>query len=170
VPSWYSALVPTSGGSPTPAWNMTQQLAFMASEGISRSVIAFSTPGANVFRGDQLATIALARLINEQTAAYARAYPDKFAFYAVVPLPYTQAAIAEATYALDTLGAAGIVLFSNFEGKYLGNPAFTPFFQAMNARGAGQVFFVHPSTPYLVVDGQFIEANPTTYPSGTIEF
>jgi hypothetical protein len=133
-------------------------------------VIAFSAPGANVYPGDKRKTLALARLINEQTAAYARAYPDKFAFYAVVPLPYTQDAIAEMNYAFETLGAAGIVLFSNYEGRYLGDPAFTPFFQALNARGQGQLVYVHPSTPYIKVDGKFIEANPTTYPTGMTEF
>ena len=91
----------------------------MASQGISHSVLAFSSPGANAYPGNEAATAALARLINEQSAAYARAYPSRFSFYAVVPLPYTQAAIAEAVYALDTLGAVGIALYSNFEGDML---------------------------------------------------
>jgi predicted TIM-barrel fold metal-dependent hydrolase len=142
----------------------------MANQGISHSVLAFSSPGANVYPGKQAATVALARLINEQSAAYARAYPSRFSFYAIVPLPYTQDAIAEAMYALDTLGAAGIALYSNFEGRYLGDPSFTPFFKAMNARGAGQVIYIHPTTPYMLVNGSLIEANPTTYPTGNIEF
>ena len=142
----------------------------MASQGISHSILAFSSPGANVYPGKQAATVALARLINEQSAAYARAYPSRFSFYAVVPLPYTQDAIAEAVYALDALGAAGIALYSNFEGRYLGDPSFTPFFKAMNARGAGQIIYIHPTTPYMLVNGSLIEANPTTYPTGNIEF
>jgi predicted TIM-barrel fold metal-dependent hydrolase len=170
VPDWYRAIVPTTGGNPTPSWNITGHLAFMASQGISRAVLAFSSPGANVYPGNQAATIALARLINEQSAAYARAYPRQSTFYAVVPLPYTQAAIAEAKYALDTLGAVGIALYSNFEGHYLGDSSFTPFFEAMNARGADQIIYVHPTTPYLRVNGTLIEANPTVYPTGNIEF
>jgi predicted TIM-barrel fold metal-dependent hydrolase len=142
----------------------------MASQGISRAILAFSAPGANAYPENKAATIALARLINEQTAAYARAYPDRFNFYAVVPLPYTQEAISEANYALDALGAAGIALYSNFEGHYLGDPSFKPFFEAMNARGAGQIIYVHPTTPYIRVNGQLVEANPTIYPSGNIEF
>jgi len=142
----------------------------MASQGISHAVVAFSSPGANVYPGNREATLALARLINEQSAAYARVYPKHFSFYAVAPLPYTQDAIAEAMYALETLGAAGIALYSNFEGRYLGDPAFKPFFQAMNARGADQIIYVHPTTPYLRVNGSLVEANPTTYPTGNIEF
>jgi predicted TIM-barrel fold metal-dependent hydrolase len=170
VPDWYRAIVPKTGGNPTPQWNVSSHLSFMASQGVSRAVLAFSAPGANVFPGNQAATIALARLINEQTAAYARAYPNQFTFYAVVPLPYTQYAIAEAAYALDVLGASGIALYSNFEGHYLGDPSFTPFFKAMNARGAGQIIYVHPTTPVLRVNGQLVEANPTIYPTGNIEF
>jgi predicted TIM-barrel fold metal-dependent hydrolase len=170
VPDWYRSIVPKTGGNPTPSWNVSGHLSFMESEGISRAVLAFSAPGANVYPENQAATVALARLINEQTAAYARAYPNHFTFYAVVPLPYTQHAIAEAKYALDTLGAAGIALYSNFEGHYLGDPSFTPFFAAMNARGNGQIIYVHPTTPYLRVNGSLIEANPTTYPTGNIEF
>jgi predicted TIM-barrel fold metal-dependent hydrolase len=142
----------------------------MASQGISHAVVAFSSPGANVYPGNQAATTALARLINEQSSAYARVYPKRFSFYAVMPLPYTEAAIVEATYALGTLGAAGIALYSNFEGRYLGDVAFTPFFQVMNGRGADQIIYVHPTTPYLRVNGSLIEANPTTYPTGNIEF
>jgi predicted TIM-barrel fold metal-dependent hydrolase len=142
----------------------------MDSQGISHAVLAFSSPGANVYPGNQAATIALARLINEQSAAYARAYPNRFSFYAVVPLPYTQDAISEAMYALDTLGAAGIALYSNFEGRYLGDRFFRPFFDAMNARGPNQIIYVHPTTPYLRLNGSLVEANPTTYPTGNIEF
>ncbi|KAJ6192655.1 hypothetical protein J3E72DRAFT_389601 [Bipolaris maydis] len=170
VPDWYRAIVPRTGGNPTPSWNVTGHLDFMASQSISQAVLAFSAPGANVYPGNQAATIALARLINEQSAAFARAYPNKFTFYAVVPLPYTPNAIAEATYALDTLGAAGIALYSNFEGRYLGDAAFKPFFEAMNARGSNQIIYVHPTTPYIRLNGTLIEANPTVYPTGNIEF
>ncbi|KAG6814703.1 hypothetical protein H0H93_012550 [Arthromyces matolae] len=142
----------------------------MASEGISHSVFSFSAPGANVFQGSETLTIALARLMNEQSAAYVRSNPDKLSFFAVVPLPYTSAAITEANYALDTLGAAGIFLTSNFEGTYLGNAAFTPFFSAMNDRKEKQIFFIHPSTPYLKIDNKLVEANPTPYLTGKIEF
>lgn len=170
VPDWYRTIVPTTGGNPTPSWNLTGHLDFMAGQGISRAILAFSSPGANVYPGNYAATIALARLINEQSAAYARAYPQQLGFYAVVPLPYTQAAISEAHYALNTLGAAGIALYSNFEGHYLGDSNFTPFFAAMDARSSKQIIYVHPTTPYLRINGSLVEANPTVYPTGNIEF
>ncbi|KAF8152564.1 hypothetical protein B0H34DRAFT_800966 [Crassisporium funariophilum] len=173
VPDWYRAIVPFTGQNPTPQWNLSSHLSFAASLGITHSIISFSTPGANVFKGDQLRTIALARLVNEQTAAYARLLPDKFTFYAVVPLPYTDAAIREAEYAIKTLGAVGLALYSNFEGMYLGNPEFRPFFEAVDGLETGsgrKILFVHPGDPFLKVGAQFVEANPTLYPSGIVEF
>lgn len=142
----------------------------MDGEGINHSIFSISAPGANVYKGQQVATIALARLLNEQAAAYVRAYPKRLSFYAVVPLPYATAAITEAKYAINTLGAAGIILTSNFEGIYLGDSRFTPFFSAINALGKGQILYIHPSAPYIKVNGAFIEANPTTYATGNIEF
>lgn len=170
VPTWYQALVPTTGGSPTPAWDIVSYLSFMQTEGIARSIFSFSAPGANVFQGSKGLTVALARLINEQSAAYAKVYPKELSFYAVVPLPYTQEAITEAKYALDKLGAVGITLTSNFEGLYLGNTLFKPFFDALNNRGGKQIIFVHPSAPYIKVNNTLVEANPTLYPTGIIEF
>ncbi|KAG6833103.1 hypothetical protein H0H87_011514, partial [Tephrocybe sp. NHM501043] len=170
VPAWYKALVPVTGGNPTPDWDIDTYLSFMASEGIAHSVFSFSAPGANVFQGSQGLTVAMARLMNEQAAAYARAYPSKLSFYAVVPLPYTTEAIIEATYALDHLGAAGIFLTSNFEGVYLGNAQLKPFFDAMNKRSTKTIFYIHPSAPYVKVSNKLVEANPTPYPTGNIEF
>ncbi|TFK36383.1 hypothetical protein BDQ12DRAFT_686809 [Crucibulum laeve] len=170
VPSWYKLLVPTTGGNPTPDWTLAGHLSFMEQQGIARAILAFSAPGANVYQGNKPLTVSLARLINEQSAAYCRANPTKLDFYAVVPLPYTTEAIREARYAVNVLGAVGIVLTSNYEGTYLGNVAFKPFFEAVNSFGGRQIFYIHPSAPYVKVNNKLVEANPTPYPTGNIEF
>ncbi|EDR03315.1 uncharacterized protein LACBIDRAFT_295281 [Laccaria bicolor S238N-H82] len=170
VPDWYQALVPITGQNPTPSWDLATYLSFMASEGISHSVIGFSAPGPNVYQGNKKQTLALARLMNEQVAAYCRTNPKQLSFYAVVPLPYTAEAINEANYALDTLGAVGIFLTSNVEGLYLGNAQFKSFFDAINKRQGRQILYIHPGTPYLTVGNKLYEANPTTYATGNIEF
>lgn len=170
VPDWYRLLVPVTGGNPTPTWDMTSYMSFMDSEDIDRAVFSFSAPGANVFQGQRLATVALARLMNEQAAAYCAAFPNRLKFYAVVPLPYVQEAIIEAQYALTRLGAAGIFLTSNFEGTYLGDASFRPFFQAIDKMSGKKVLYIHPGTPYVKYNNHLIEANPTPYPTGNIEF
>ncbi|KAF8156882.1 hypothetical protein B0H34DRAFT_657833 [Crassisporium funariophilum] len=170
VPSWYQALYPDIGGNPVPDWTMDAQLSFMAGQGIQRSIIAFSTPGPNVYAGNKALTVALARILNEQAAAYCRAYPGKFSFYAQVPLPWTTEAIREARYAINELGAVGIWLQSNIQGKYLGHTDFKPFFQTVNSWPGRQILYIHPALPVMKVGNTIIEANPTPYITGKIEF
>jgi predicted TIM-barrel fold metal-dependent hydrolase len=86
----------------------------------------------------------MARDVNEFAAEVARAHPARFGFFATLTLPDVDGALVEAAYALDALGAAGVVLLANTHGEYLGAPAHEPLFAELNRRGA--VVFVHPST------------------------
>jgi hypothetical protein len=70
--------------------------------------------------------------------------PDRFGFVATLTLPDVDGAIAEATYALDVLGASGVVLLANTHGTYLGAPEQEPLLAELARRAA--VVFVHPST------------------------
>jgi len=161
-------LVPTTGGSPTPSWNAHDHFAFMASNGIKHGVMSISAPGTGVYDVvggySEHAAAALARLLNEYLAALAGAYPEYLSFYAVMPLPYSERAFKEATYALECLGASGMGVLSNHEGKYIGNPAITPFFARLNGRNASKtVVSVHPNEPVLNLNGTFISADPSLY-------
>ncbi|KAJ2932260.1 hypothetical protein H1R20_g4812, partial [Candolleomyces eurysporus] len=169
MPDWYRAITPFTGGNvavgsgggfPTPQWNVSAHMAFMDTIGISHSVLGFTGPSANAYLGDKARTIALARLINEQLAAFARTYPDTFSFFASIPLPYVEESITELKYAVNELGAVGIALMSNHEGLYLGYDLFTPFWEALDGLGGRQIVYVHPTTPYLKVNNQWIPANP----------
>ena len=83
-----------------------------------------------------------ARKTNEEAAAMARLRPDRFGFFATINLLNAQDAIAEASYALDSLGAAGIFMPTNIGKVYLGDPVFEPLFAELNRRR--EVVFVHP--------------------------
>jgi len=177
VPPWYRTIVPLTAGLPTPDWTIESHFALMASQSIRHSIVLISTPGTTVFAGDAARSIALARLLNEYLAALTQVYPEHISFYATTPLPYVEAAITEVTYALTTLHASAIGLFSNFEGLYLGNAQLTPFFTYLNqlattnTSSAKPIIFVHPNAPCLQsTDGTLISANPTLYPPGTVEF
>ncbi|EKG14261.1 Amidohydrolase 2 [Macrophomina phaseolina MS6] len=171
VPDWYRELVPITGQNPTPAWDIQTHLAFMANNSIKHSIVAISSPGSGVYPGDEASAVGLARLLNEWMAALCRTYPDRFSFYAVIPLPYTTAAIAEANYALSKLGAVGVIVLSNHEGKYLGNQQFKPFFAALNSRNdSREIVYIHPNEPVLNTNGTIVSANPTLYSSGFVEF
>ncbi|KAK4893012.1 hypothetical protein LTR27_008549 [Elasticomyces elasticus] len=180
IPPWYRAIVPTTGQSPTPNWTLETHLSFMVNNSIGHSVLSVSSPGSVVYPGSEAKSAALARLLNEYQAAIVRKLPKLFSFYAVTPLPYTQAAIVETIYAREELGAAGTGLLTNHEGYYLGNHAFTPLFANLNRSGGStKAIFVHPTGPCLhTTNGSLVDANPISeqlnmaalYPEGLVEF
>lgn len=63
--------------------------------------------------------------------------------FATLPLPDVEAALDELAYALDTLHADGIVLYSNYAGIYLGDSHFDPLFAELDRRAT--VVFLHPT-------------------------
>ena len=70
--------------------------------------------------------------------------------------------IKEIEHSRSKLGAVGTICLTNFEGIYLGDPLFTPFFKFLNTRHSKQeVIFIHPQNPYLRINGTFIVANPS---------
>ena len=85
------------------------------------------------------------RRVNEVSATVKQQYPGRFKFCAALPLPDVDAAIREAVYALDTLGADGIKLATNSRGQYLGDEALDPLMEVLNKRHA--VIIIHPHRP-----------------------
>jgi len=115
----------------------------MARYAIDAAVICPGPPGA--FVGDQGRANDLARTVNEELAAIARAAPARFAALATLPLPDVDAALAELTHALDDLGMDGVWLLSHVAGTYLGAPEWEPLYAELDRRGA--YAFVHPALP-----------------------
>jgi len=107
---------------------------------VATSIISISDPGVNF--GDNAAARALARECNEAGAKVVRDYPGRFGLFAVLPLPDIDGALKEAEYALDALKADGIGVLSSYDGKYLGNPLYTPLLDEMNRRKG--VIYCHP--------------------------
>ena len=75
-------------------------------------------------------------------ADVARRYPERFAAFGCVPLPHVDAALGEVERCLDTLGMVGITTGCSIEGRPLDDPAFEPFWAALDRRGAA--LFLHP--------------------------
>jgi 6-methylsalicylate decarboxylase len=112
----------------------------MDAAGVRKAIVSVTTPG--VWFGDSKEAIGLARDCNDYASDMRRQYPERFGFFAALPLPDTQTSIEETARSLDQLGASGIGLMTNYDGRYLGDPAFAPLFAELDRRGA--IVFVHP--------------------------
>ncbi|SEB87684.1 amidohydrolase family protein [Streptomyces melanosporofaciens] len=132
-----------SGGWAIPAWSPTGALAMMDQQGIATGVLSVTSPGIHL--GSDAQARDLARAVNEYGAEVVRDHPGRFGHFASVPLPDVDAALTETAHALDTLGADGVVLMSNAQGRYLGDPDFEPLWAEIDRRGA--TVFVHPAQP-----------------------
>lgn len=74
----------------------------------------------------------LARLANEGMAELVLKHPDRFpGFIASLPLNDPEASVREAERAVLELGATGIQIFSNVNGKPLDDLAYLPLFEKM---------------------------------------
>ncbi len=126
-----------------PAWSEAQMLAMMDEVGVAFAALSISSPG--VYFDDDAAATELARVVNEEGARLKTAQPSRVGFFASLPLPHVDHALAEIEYVFDTLGADGVVLYSNTAGIYPGDPRFDPVFAELNRRRA--VVFLHPTSP-----------------------
>jgi 6-methylsalicylate decarboxylase len=148
VPSFYADALDAHGGDPsgsaTPEWSPKKALDFMDSQEIATGILSISTPSVVGWSTDERRE--MARRINEYVADLVRERPDRFGNFATLPLPDIDGALAELEYSLGTLHADGVVLLANYEGKYLGDPAFEPLWAELDRRQA--VVFEHPgATP-----------------------
>jgi predicted TIM-barrel fold metal-dependent hydrolase len=131
------------GGVPTPPWSAAAALEMMARQQIGVAMVSLSSPGARFLSPDKRP--GLVREVNEAGAALVRAHPDRFGYFASLPLPDVAASLEALTHALDELGADGVILETNADGVYLGDPAFAPLFAELDRRAA--TVFLHPTSP-----------------------
>ena len=128
------------GGVDLPKWSPSAALRFMDGHGIRTGILSLSTPGVHF--GDRGEARRWAREINEYAAELVKDHPDRFGQFATLTLPDVDSALSEAEYALDVLGADGIVLLANNDGRYLGDPEFAPLLKFLHHRKAA--VFIHP--------------------------
>lgn len=129
------------GGLWWPKWSVEYTLEEMDKNGIEKGILSLSDPGVDFH--DQAWASHLARIVNEYTARLMSDYPARFGGFAFLPLPYVDDALRELEYSLDTLKLDGVVLLSNLDDKYLGDPEWDVLFAELNRRKA--VVFVHPT-------------------------
>lgn len=117
----------------------------MVAQGISTTIFSLTAPGCTILKGQESAS--LARAVNQHAASIRDSSPSQFGFFAALPSLYESitAAIAEAAYALDSLDADGVTLYTRYgpSNHYLGHSSFAPLWEELNRRSA--VVFIHPT-------------------------
>jgi predicted TIM-barrel fold metal-dependent hydrolase len=157
-----AGIVRPDGAPGIPAWTESEAIDAMDSLDIETAVLSISSPGVHF--GDDGKARQLARAVNENAAQLVRAYPDRFRFFASVPLPDVAGSVFEASYALDALGADGIVVETNHHGMYLGDDRLAPLYAEIERHGA--ILFVHPTSPH----GAGCAPLASRYPAPMLEF
>lgn len=126
-------------------WSPQASIEDMDKSGIATSITSLINPGMQAWVGDVAGSVRIARVSNEYAAQLARDYPGRFGSFASIPFPDIDGSLREIEYALDTLRADGIYLWTSYRGKLLGNPDFFPILEELNRRKA--VVYTHPATP-----------------------
>jgi uncharacterized protein len=106
-------------------------------------VISLPSPPMEAF-GDAEKSPELAQMANDGLAELVSKHPDRFpGFVAALPMNNPDAAVVEIERAVMKLGATGVQIYSNVNGRPLDEPAFLPIFQKMAELNLP--IWVHPS-------------------------
>lgn len=113
-------------------------------------VLTLASPPVEAL-GDPALTAELARLANDGMAEIVASHPDRFpGFVASLPMNNPEAALREIDRAIGQLGATGVQMFSNVNGRALDAPEYQPIFDRMAAHGLP--IWMHPARPDRFAD------------------
>jgi 6-methylsalicylate decarboxylase len=141
------------------SWDVSKSLESMDRNGVATAITSISGPG--FWFGNAEETRALVRKCNDFAAALRRDHPARFGVFASLPLPDVDASLREIEYVFSTLSVDGVILYTNYDGRYPGDDQFRPVFEELNRRKA--VVFFHPNEPAY---GRF----PKDIPLPTLEY
>lgn len=91
-----------SGGVPFPKWQPQDSLVVMDRYGIDAALLSVSSPG--LCFGNETTTRTIGRSLNEFAANNVTRSPQRFGFFATLPLPNVDDALAEISYAFLGIG------------------------------------------------------------------
>ena len=130
-----------AGQRAVPDWSPEGSLQAMADLDVAAAILSVSTPGTT-FLPNPADASALARDLNDYGAEVVASAPERFGFFATIPLPHIDESVAETSRALDVLKADGVVLLANNDGTYLGEDGQDNLWAALDERAA--LVFIHP--------------------------
>ncbi len=135
-------VIRTLDSDPRPALNWSPQFALgeMDKHGVETGVASL-VPG--ILWADKATARRLVRQYHDYCARLVSDYPARFGFFASLPLSDIEGSLAEISHAFDQCKADGVMLHTQYDNKYPGDPAFDPVFAELNRRKA--VVFFHPT-------------------------
>lgn len=145
-----NGVVHSPSGIVVPIVTEEDRLAEMDRAGVDVQVLSARVPSFVDWQGSRGIQaspdwVNLVSTVNDYLASVCTAHPDRFRAFADIPLLAGEAATHELVRALDDLKLHGVILYSNYDGKYFDDPEFDEFFAEANRRRA--VIFVHPIQP-----------------------
>ncbi len=124
-------------------YDLEARLRMMEEFGDYQQILTLSLPAIEFVAGPETSP-ELARIANDGMAEICARRPDKFpGFVASLPMNNVPAALAETTRAIEQLGARGIQIFTNVNGRPLDEPDFAPIFERMH--GYDLPIWMHPT-------------------------
>ena len=114
----------------------------MTKAGVDVAIVTLSAPSA--FWGDAQISADAARVVNDDFAAAQDTYPNRIRWMATLPWEYPDAAVPELARAHD-MGAVGVLVLGNINGRHLTDTLFEPVWQAIDDRA--MPVLLHPTVP-----------------------
>jgi len=114
----------------------------MDARGIDVSVVTSSTVLQGTSWAEPQTDLDLCRRCNDTTAGWVAKYPKRFAGSSTLPLQDVKLAIPELERGAKQLGFKVVNVGAAYNGAYLGDPVFHPFWEAVNDLGV--TAWIHP--------------------------
>jgi predicted TIM-barrel fold metal-dependent hydrolase len=121
-------------------WTVQGSVEDMDKAGTALAMVSITTPGLHFGNAEEARR--LTRICNDYAMEMIRDYPGRFGLFAALPWPDVEGSLREVAYALDTLKADGIGLYTSYGSTWLGHPDFAPLFEELNRRKA--IVYTHP--------------------------
>lgn len=132
-------------------WDLDARIKMMGKFKNYKQILTLSLPAIEYLAGPNDSP-ALARIANDGMAEIVRERPDLFpAFVASLPMNNVKASLDEMDYAIRKLGAKGIQVFTNVNGRPLDEPEFYPIFERC-VKKYDLPIWLHPARTYKFAD------------------
>ena len=143
----YAQAHPKAGNDVKRNWFLSKDIEDMDKSGIATAILSMTTAGGGsaFWFGEREENRMAIRQCNEAAAKLRADHPGRFGSFAAVPMDDVDGALKEIEYAMDTLKADGLGIFTNYgENKWLGDDMYDPIWEEANRRGL--VVYTHPCT------------------------